>query len=208
MRVNEINSRIESILDELKIGTPAKKIYDLMVRRILMQDNKIHQRPVDRIQVDISQCEARIRKLEDSYADETIYLEMLNNGLKRYRTELKLLKQEIETNREDHPIYQQYLKKGIDLLSSISTFYQKADATTKKKVLCSIFPENLFFSKEKNRTPRINEAVRLILTTSKDFSQQKTGQLFKNLTLSGEVEITGVEPVTFCMPCKRSSQLS
>jgi len=28
------------------------------------------------------------------------------------------------------------------------------------------------------------------------------------LMLSGEVEITGVEPVTFCMPCKRSSQLS
>src|SRR5688500_6802342 len=124
-----------------------------MVRKILMQDNKMHQRPVDRIQVDISQCEARIRKLEDSYADEAIDLKMLNNGLKRYRTELKLLNQEIETNKEDHSIYQQYMKKGIDLLSSISIFYQKADATIKKKVLCSIFPENLFFSKEKSRTP-------------------------------------------------------
>ena len=79
---------------------------------------------------------------------------------------------------------------------------------TKKKVLCSIFPENLFFSKEKSRTPRLNEAVRLIITASNDFNQQKTGQLFKNLMLSGDVEITGVEPVTFCMPCKRSSQLS
>lgn len=35
------------------------------------------------------------------------------------------------------------------------------------------FPENLFFSKEKNRTPLINEAVRLILNTSKGFGQQK-----------------------------------
>jgi site-specific DNA recombinase len=75
------------------------------------------------------------------------------------------------------------MKKGVDLLSNISVFYQKADAATKKKVLCSIFPENLFFSKEKSRTPRINEAVRLILNTSKDFQQQKTGQLFKNLIL-------------------------
>ena len=133
---------------------------------------------------------------------------MLNNGLKRYRAELKLLKQEIETNKEDHSIYQQYMKKGIDLLSNIGMFYQKADADTKKKLLYSIFPENLFFSKEKSRTPRINEAVQLILNTRQGFSQQKTGQLFKNLMLSGEVEITGVEPVTFCMPCKRSSQLS
>lgn len=83
MRVNEINSRIESILNEIKIGTPAKKIYNLMIRKILMQDNKIRQRPDARIQMDIAQCEARIRKLEDSYADESIDLEMLNNGLKR-----------------------------------------------------------------------------------------------------------------------------
>ena len=26
--------------------------------------------------------------------------------------------------------------------------------------------------------------------------------------IPGPVEVTGVEPVTFCMPCKRSSQLS
>ena len=94
------------------------------------------------------------------------------------------------------------ISDAIDLLSNISLFFHQ------RKLSGSIFSENLFFSKEKSRTTRINEAVGLILAASKGFSQQKTGQLFKNLTLSGEVEITGVEPVTFCMPCKRSSQLS
>jgi hypothetical protein len=133
---------------------------------------------------------------------------MLNNGLRRYRLEIKSLMQELEYNKEDHSLYHQYMKAGIDLLSNIKQFYFNSDASIKRNLLCSIFPEKLFFSKEKSRTPRLNEAVRLILSTSKGFSQQKAGQLFKNLMLSGDVEVTGVEPVTFCMPCKRSSQLS
>ncbi len=111
-------------------------------------------------------------------------------------------------NKEDSSLYQQYLKKAIDLLSDFSGFYRKADAHLRRKLLCSTFPSQLYFSREKSRTPRMNEAVRLILATSKGSRQNKTGQLFKNLELSGEVEVTGVEPVTFCMPCKRSSQLS
>jgi len=75
-------------------------------------------------------------------------------------------------------------------LSNISGFYTDANIEIKRKLLGSIFPAQLFFSKEKSRTPRVNEAVRLILSASKGFSQQKTGQLFKNLTLSGEVDST------------------
>jgi hypothetical protein len=72
----------------------------------------------------------------------------------------------------------------------------------------SIFPEKLFFDKNKSRTTKMNEAVRLIIKASKGFSENKKGQLFKNLELSGNVESIGVEPTTSCMPCKRSSQLS
>ena len=107
------------------------------------------------------------------------------------------MKKESELNKQDSSLYQQYLKNGIDLLSKITLYYDEAIPPKKKKLLCSIFPGNLYFSKEKSRTPRLNEAVRRILNVSKGFGQQKTGQLFKNLTLSGEVEVTGVEPVTF-----------
>ncbi len=69
--------------------------------------------------------------------------------------------------------------------------YLNANASVKRKLPGSIFQENLLFPKERSRTARINKAVRLIQNTSNGFGQQKTGQLFKNLTLSGEVEITG-----------------
>jgi site-specific DNA recombinase len=132
----------------------------------------------------------------------------MNNGASRYKKTIDLLNRESENNQQDTSLYQQYTKKRIDLLSNISRFYTEVNIEIKRKLLGSIFLGQLFFSKEKSRTTRLDEAARLILSVSKGFRQQKTGQLFKKLMLSGEVEVTGVEPVTFCMPCKRSSQLS
>jgi site-specific DNA recombinase len=208
VRVDEIDRRMQEILGELTITNPAKKIYTLMLKQILPEKTTIRKRPVDKIENEISQLKIRMNKLEDGFADGHISADVLNNTSGRYRQDIEILKKEIEFNKKDLSLYQQYLSTAVDLLSNIALFYQKADITVRRKMLGSIFPGNLFFSKEKSRTARINEAVRLILNTSKGFSQQKTGQLFKNLELSGEVEVTGVEPVTFCMPCKRSSQLS
>lgn len=108
-----------------------------------------------------------MNKLEDGFADGHISADVLNNTSSRYRREIDTLKKEIEFNKHDLSLYQQCLGTAVDLLSDIALFYQKADISVKRKLLGSIFPENLFFSKEKSRTARINEAVRLILNTSK-----------------------------------------
>lgn len=50
--------------------------------------------------------------------------------------------------------------------------------------------------------------ISLIISTDKGFDKKKAGQHSINPMLSGLVENTGVEPVTSCMPCKRSSQMS
>ena len=40
----------------------------------------------------------------------------------------------------------------------------------------------------------------MILATDKGFGNKKTGHLFKNLQLSGDVEVTGIEPVAPFFP--------
>ena len=66
----------------------------------------------------------------------------------------------------------------------------------KREVECSIFPEKIQISENKSRTPKINEAVLLITAIDKGFSRKETGQLFQNLELSRQVEVTGFEPVS------------
>jgi len=64
------------------------------------------------------------------------------------------------------------------------------------RLLSSIFPEKVIFNENKSRTPKINEAVRLLLATDKDFNEKGTTQIFKNLELSPRVELAGIEPAS------------
>jgi hypothetical protein len=64
------------------------------------------------------------------------------------------------------------------------------------RLLSSIFPEKLIFEENKSRTPKINEAVRLMLATYKGFNEKVTTQIFKNLELSPRVELAGIEPAS------------
>ena len=114
-----------------------------------------------------------MNKLEDGFADGHISADVLNNTSGRYRQQIETLKKEKEFNKHDLSLYQQYLGTAVDLLSDIALFYQKADIAVRRKLFGSIFPHNLFLSKEKSRTARVNKAVRLILNTSKGFSGLK-----------------------------------
>ena len=96
-------------------------------------------------------------------------------------------------------------KKSLNILSNLDELYEKADNKRKREIIGSIYPEKLVFDGFQYRTARLNEAVSLIYSLDKGFSQNKTGQNERIFNLSGKVENTGFEPVTSCMPCKRST---
>jgi site-specific DNA recombinase len=104
--------------------------------------------------------------------------------------------------------FERCLESGINLLVNLGKFYNNADIDTKQQLIGSIFPEKLVFVSGKVRTARINEVLRLILLTDKEYRKIKKGQLTTNLWLSPGVEIRGVEPLTSAVRLQRSSHLS
>jgi hypothetical protein len=90
-----------------------------------------------------------------------------------------------------------FLKEGINLLANLSGFYTKSDLDIKRDLISSIFPEKLFFSENRCRTPRINEVLSLFLTIDKGKEGMKKMTAVNFLPLSPLVELEGVEPT----PC-------
>jgi site-specific DNA recombinase len=84
----------------------------------------------------------------------------------------------------------------MGILENLSKFYENADVTGKKRILGSIFTENIFFSEKKVRTKKVNEVVSLLVNTSKTFEKIKTGQFNKNFELSRQVTPAGFEPIS------------
>lgn len=188
----EIHKRVELILEEIKLKKGVKNLFELILKKQLSRPSR--KRTVEQIENEIRQLEERIINTEDKLADGQIIPSVFNSIINRYRGNIIQLQAELSDYKENNIELSKNLKKGIELISNLGTLYVQSDIYSKKRIVSSIFPENLIFSKKNCRTPRLNEALRLILNVDKGSEENKKGQLFKNLELSRQVELQGIEP--------------
>ncbi len=106
----------------------------------------------------------------------------------------------IELSKETNNI-EPLLNKAITTLSSLDMLYENADNKGKREIIGSIYPEKLVFDGFQYRTARMNEAVELIYSLDKGFSQNKNGQTESFFDLSTLVPRTGFEPAHPCERC-------
>lgn len=74
-----------------------------------------------------------------------------------------------------------------------------AHLDVKRKMLGSIFPAKLHFREDSYRTTPLNPALALILQKNKGLENEKTGQIFFEESLSGELPSAGLEPALSCL---------
>lgn len=84
------------------------------------------------------------------------------------------------------------LNKAITTLTSLHKLYENANNENKREIIGSIFPEKLTFDGFHYRTARLNEAVRLIYSTDKGFSENKNGQTEAIFDLSNAVTLAAL----------------
>ncbi len=89
------------------------------------------------------------------------------------------------------------LGKAVNTLSRLDTLYENANSMKKRQIISSIFPEKLIFDGFNYRTPRLNEAVRLIFNMDKAFGENKNGTNDYKKHLSHQVTPQGLEPWTY-----------
>jgi site-specific DNA recombinase len=71
----------------------------------------------------------------------------------------------------------------------LDVLYEEGTLAQKRQIVGSIYPEKLVFDGFQYRTTRLNEAVRLIYTLDKGFSEIKNRKGSKKMHLSGEVAV-------------------
>ncbi len=87
------------------------------------------------------------------------------------------------------------IEKAVSTLSHLDIIYTEANVTRKREIISSIYPEKLSFDGMQYRTPRINEAARLIYQINNELGAIKNRKDYDISHLSGRVERTGIEPV-------------
>ncbi|WP_220101272.1 hypothetical protein [Chitinophaga oryzae] len=81
------------------------------------------------------------------------------------------------------------INKAVDNVSRMDCLYENRTVIEKRLIVSSIYPEKLTFDGFNYRTPRINEAVRLICSLDEAFGEIKKGHSSNNTEMSFKVTL-------------------
>ena len=114
-------------------------------------------------------------------------------GNKPIRLEAKLA--ETAGNTDKTVSIDKLIDKVVSTRSNLDILYSEVDVARKREIRRSIYPEELSSDGLQNRTPRINEAVRLIYQITNELGVIKNRKDHDISHLSGRVARRGIEPL-------------
>ena len=79
-------------------------------------------------------------------------------------------------------------------IAQLDTLYDEGSVSLKRKIVGSMFPENVVFDGLQHRTKRLNDVIRLISLIDRELQHQKNGTNRSNFDLSHRVAPPGIEP--------------
>ena len=147
----------------------------------------------EKLSIQLDEQNNRIQKLQDLYVDGNIDKENYMQTMQRYENVKRDLVDKIDSIQVTSFEYNNWLKSGIHFLNNLESFYINGGVKEKQAIISSIFPEKIYFFKNKCRTQRINDVLRCMLLINNGLENKKSGQNFQNLELSTLVESERIE---------------
>ena len=207
LRADSIN---DQFLYEIKKYIPRPEMVDLYKVSLTeaWYDQTAYQ-PDDKkkVQLQLKELQEKLEYIMDLVASKQLPPDDFRQMSASYKSKMEKLQAKLTTFNHDNVDIVCLLDQGIGNLLKLDYIYETGDIEKKREVISSIYPEKLSFSEMSVRTSRINEAVRVIYTLDKAFSENKTGQNGNYSTLSCQVGMTGFEPAASSSRTKRATGL-
>ena len=196
-RAETVNDTINHIISELTFTSEAEEVYLRMMKLLMIGSESERNKKLSGLEKELEKQKQKLFKLQDLYLEGGLSKEDYYSMRNRYTEEKNSTEYKISEIKNNKIGLKKSLEKGVKVQVDIGKTYNTADLPDKRKIISSIFPENLEFDGEKCRTPRINEVLRLILLINNNKINKKSGQFSELLDVSAKVNLEGVEPPTF-----------
>ncbi|NQY11550.1 MAG: recombinase family protein, partial [Flavobacteriales bacterium] len=193
-KAQDLNTQFEELLGTFTANKEVTQVYYDIIKNELKDGSANKGAKVRKVNEAIELNENRITKLQDDFADGNISGSDYKSMKTRYEyklNELSVEKAEIKVMNSE---FQDYLSFGCSFIENLDAIYSQSDTNIKQKIVGSIFPENLTYSKNGFRTTRTNEAVLLLSNHNRHYEGKLKGQTRKKTSLSYSVNPIGFEP--------------
>ena len=194
--VKLVHDCFEDVLMQFKVKDEILSLYKAVVIDTINAHNKGILVEKGKIEKEVVLVRERIRNTEDMLADGVGSKEDWLNMLNRYREQEDALIMKHATLKAEA------MPKGGDveyllaLFNSFDVLYKVSDFSLKKKIVSSIFPKPMVFSKDHFRTEQVSPLLELLILNSNNLRGLKIKTSHFKSGSSSSAPPVGLEPTT------------
>jgi DNA invertase Pin-like site-specific DNA recombinase len=170
-----VNAAMLKELQKYKPDPAVKELYKLTLKDVYSQANNERIKTINSLKEEINRLNNRAAKARELMLSDSIQADdfrTIKNECEQGIIKAEQQLSDISPLTNIEPL----IDKSLIVLETIDSLYTCGNATVKRNIVGSMFPEKLEFDGEHFRTARVNEAVKLIYNVGVAFSQNKKGQ--------------------------------
>ena len=211
-RADELHKVVMGFLEKYTIDI--NEDYKILIKaQITATYNQLNQDKDElktTLEKQFSELNKKLERIEDRYINEELDQTMFQKFKAKFIAEKTDISTQLAKSGKQVSNLESCIENAISLASKLASLWDCSDYSDKMKLQFLVFPEGIAYNRKKDEclTLRVNSIFRCIADVASVSANNKSGGNTVNCISSALVENTGVEPVTSCMPCKRSSQMS
>ena len=180
----------------MKIKKEVASLYKEVIKDVIKDKEGDVSSQKANIETRISENQIILEKAEDKYIIWELASSTFNNVKGRYLTKIKSLERELNELNVDEILLDTQINFSFNLLRDLDFYYLNASIEFKRKILGSIFPENLVYSDKNYRTPNSDSVIFLIANIAKVSEGADIKKVTNNSDQSPSAPREGLEPPT------------
>ena len=195
-RATEGNNSFYEYLDEISGNEKAITSWERILRDYYLKDNKEKKGESEKVARELELLRKRLDNAQMMTLDGALDATEYRNIKAKLEPEVqRLLRKQIELNSKEDNV-EEILEYGFHFLRNLPKLFAVATLEERSMILGSTFPEKLIFKDGVVRTACPDSAISELIKPGKDFRGNKKGSAKIFALPSGQVEVTGIEPVS------------
>ena len=175
---------------------PELQLYKEVIVSVFNAKTRLQRNDVQQLNSQLNEANKRLSKARDLLLAGDIEADDYRTIKSESEEKINRLEVQLTASVMDTTNLEPLWDKAISNLSQLDILYTQGTVIQKRKIISSMFPENLTFDGFQYRTNRINEAINLIYLIDRKLEVKKNGTNPNISDLSQEVNWLGLEPRT------------
>lgn len=190
----DAHNMLEAFLSNLVIDQGAADLYFDILKEQYGANKGSKTKKINQIKTQIQETRDIIEKAEDNLFEGKIDIKTFEKGKGRYVRKITELEFELSEIKSTGVKFMTRIKESLAISQNLSKLWNDSTLEVRQQLLGSIFPEKIYFEKNKCRTTRINSVLESILMVTSQLEGNEKGKVESIFNFSHRVPGMGVEP--------------